>query len=376
MTLEIKRIFAEYDNWLRYRLARKNTLSEYVVGEVERMLHCRDPDKGFSIYFCGDCGEYVTRHFSCNGRLCTKCGKRYVDGWSRQLRGRLFPVNHRHIVFTLPSEFRCLVKEDPELVRVFVGCIQPVLVSVLSYKFRKRLKDEDFKLTPGVACFTHTFGEDLKFHPHFHCLVTEGGVNDCDDWVDVRYISFEALRKVWQYHVLIALKEYAPWCSSLVDALFKRYPKGFYVYAKDTVHKTERGFLQYLARYVRHPAVAESRILSFDDERVSFFCQHDNGVRENVTLSVFGFFDALLQHLPVKGRHLIDYLGLYCNRERLYYFELLGFVVKQQTMAQRMLFRGLPRCPKCGKVMDLIYRQGLTEPSVPPPLGSVISHWV
>ena len=48
-----------------------------------------------------------------------------------------------------------------------------------------------------------------------------------------------------------------------IDDLLKRYPKGFYVRAKDTI-SNKKGMVKYIGRYIRYPAVAESKIISYD----------------------------------------------------------------------------------------------------------------
>jgi hypothetical protein len=35
-------------------------LSKYVIDEVEKMLHCRDPEYGFLTYKCPECGATKT----------------------------------------------------------------------------------------------------------------------------------------------------------------------------------------------------------------------------------------------------------------------------------------------------------------------------
>lgn len=47
--------------------------------------------------------------------------------------------------------------------------------------------------------------------------------------------------------------------SKLIDDMFKQYPKGFYVRAKDTVDN-RKGMVRYIGRYIRHLTIAESRM--------------------------------------------------------------------------------------------------------------------
>lgn len=57
-------------------------------------------------------------------------------------------------------------------------------------------KKEEF--IPGIVTVIHTFGRNLKWNPHIHMIVTEGGTGNCTEWRNIRYISYEALRKRWQ----------------------------------------------------------------------------------------------------------------------------------------------------------------------------------
>ncbi|WP_334304580.1 transposase, partial [Anaerostipes hadrus] len=39
--------------------------------------------------------------------------------------------------------------------------------------------------TPGFIMVLHTFGSDLKWNPHIHCLISEGGDRDDAFWPNV-----------------------------------------------------------------------------------------------------------------------------------------------------------------------------------------------
>ncbi|MBE6051789.1 MAG: hypothetical protein E7214_14365 [Clostridium sp.] len=43
-----------------------------------------------------------------------------------------------------------------------------------------RNKNDNYEV--GVIAVVHTFGRDLKWNPHVHALVTEGGINKRSKW--------------------------------------------------------------------------------------------------------------------------------------------------------------------------------------------------
>jgi len=228
----------------------------------------------------------------------------------------MLPVKHRHCVFTLPDELWSMMRDDREMIKIAFGLLIATVEEVFCNRYGSRI-------VPGITAVLHTFGEDMKFNVHFHTLVTCGGVDTEGKWVDFNYFPYNALRKVWQYKVLTAIKDYLPKNmenATLIDKLFKDHPDGFYVRAKDVVENNKgKGLLKYIARYVRHPAIAQSRIVGFDGNIVTFVCDKGEETERKVSMPVIEFLFALAQHIPPKGFQVIKHFGIYSNRIRRKY---------------------------------------------------------
>ena len=84
--------------------------------------------------------------------------------------------------------------------------------------------------------FLHTFGRDLKWHPHIHVLIAEIKLsnNKCIKW---EYFDFNALSKRFMKILLDLMDEYLNDKSFklLKNKLYKTYKNGFYVYAKPNI---------------------------------------------------------------------------------------------------------------------------------------------
>lgn len=77
---------------------------------------------------------------------------------------------------------------------------------------------------------------------------------------------------------------------------------------------------KYVARYVRHPAIADSRITYFDDKVVAFYyIDHKTKRRVDKVMPVEEFMLALLQHMPDKQFKMIRYYGAYARRTKKRY---------------------------------------------------------
>lgn len=52
--------------------------------------------------------------------------------------------------------------------------------------------------TPGFIMVLHTFGRDLKWNPHVHCLISEGGYSDNGLWRNISYFNYTFLRNAFR----------------------------------------------------------------------------------------------------------------------------------------------------------------------------------
>lgn len=335
------------DNWERYKKAYEGQVTAQQIAEVEKMLGCRDPRNGFATYICLDCGEEVQVPFSCKSRVCGSCGKVHAEEWAEQLAGRMFNVTHRHITFTVPDRLWSVFEEEAER--------RGVLFQVAGTTLKKVMGVE-----PGIAVVLHPYGKDLKVNYHVHVLVTEGGMDEEGRWQERSYIDYKALRKVWQYEVLTRLREVLPQgerSQRLIDRMFRRYEQGFYVYAKPRV-RDGQGVSRYIGRYIRHPAIADTRIVGYDGEKVTFFYEEHGGQRREVVMPILEFIHGVVRHIPPKQFKMIRYYGLYAPRksskgkalmERI--GKAVGRVVRRLSWRKRIErdFRRDPlTCPRCG----------------------------
>ena len=60
--------------------------------------------------------------------------------------------------------------------------------------------------TPGFILVLHTFGRDLKWNPHIHCLLSEGGLSDSGFWKNVKHFNYTSLRNAFQTALLNELE--------------------------------------------------------------------------------------------------------------------------------------------------------------------------
>jgi hypothetical protein len=130
--------------------------------------------------------------------------------------------------------------------------------------------------------------------------VTEGGFDKKGEFIHMKFIPYLAMRKSWQYHVLTELKKVLPktfeW-ARFIDYLFTIYD-GFYAYLPPESRIRSLRFMgKYLARYVRHPAIANFRLFGYDGKNVTFWFQDHKKIKHFKTMKVPDFIRALTRHI-------------------------------------------------------------------------------
>ena len=137
--------------------------------------------------------------------------------------------------------------------------------------FSKLNKSENF--TPGFICVLNTFGRDLKWNPHIHALISEGGAGKFTPWRPITHFDFDFLRLAFRKVLLHKLaSKLGDSFKKLKNQLYKDNPDGFYVRAKPNLCSPDTT-IKYISRYLGRPVIATSRIDAYDGDSVTFHYQ-------------------------------------------------------------------------------------------------------
>lgn len=351
--------------------AKTHNIRDIELFEVTKSLNCYGYDNGRFVYSCKKCGSWVFQSLGCNSRICSSCGKRHADNWALNLSKRMFKVPHRHIVLSIASELWPYLKDNWPLKKVYMDSA----IDALNDYLPKIIGDASIKV--GAIVFLHTFGKDMKEQPHLHLIITEGGFNSKNEFVNKVYIRAEGFAECWRYHVCKNLNkagipfEVTNWCF---------HNKRFYVWVhKDGRISHPKQIAQYLGRYIRHPAIANSRIDFFDKIKllVGFhYFDHKNN-RHDVVMSTDDFISALIKHIPPKNFKLVRYYGVYARRARTKYKSHLQSSIEQTKLTiygveapEKIL-----TCPYCGGELRFVMYCTKPPPEIPKPQREM-TNWI
>lgn len=307
----IKDIFKDHwDNFVRNYKVRDS-----VRKEVDKMLGCGLIKNGCSIYKCPDCGYEKIVPFTCKSRFCTSCGQMYRKNWSDSLKIQILSSTHKHIVFTIPKELREEFRKDRDLLRE----LSDSAAKVMKETIREQNKGESF--LPGIITVIHTFGRDLKWNPHIHMIMSLKCYGKTQTRT-IKFFKYEKLRKFWQKEVLDLMKRKSKSAKMrmLVNRIYREKNNGFYIYAKGEI-KDIKIITNYVGRYVGRPAIAESRIVSYDGEFVEFrYTPHGEKEERVERIKAEDFIKRVIIHIPDNNFKMIRRYGLYSRnniRKRL-----------------------------------------------------------
>jgi hypothetical protein len=144
--------------------------------------------------------------------------------------------------------------------------------------------------------------------------------------------------------------------------LFENNPEGFVINGE---HRFEKGegwnMARYIGRYVKHPPIAESRIMLFDGKQVTFWYKDsETKQRKTVIMEKFEFIRLLLSHIPEKNFKIVRYVGIYSRRG--YKHRQTEFHEGEMILIKRSWREEIKRtfdydpiiCPNCKIEMELV----------------------
>jgi hypothetical protein len=110
----------------------------------------------------------------------------------------------------------------------------------------------------------------------------------------------------------------------------------------------------YIGRYLRHSAIAESRISEFNTatNMVTYWFVDEYKVKQFVTLHAFEFIDRLVRLISDKNLEFIRYYGLYSGRTTAKLQKMLIPLSRENVPVKPK--RAVILCSNCGHVMDLV----------------------
>lgn len=336
------------------------------------IMACKSGKLGCNVSVCRDCGHMDFHNNSCRNRNCPNCQAVLKEIWIDARRAEVIDAPYFHVVFTIPAQLNPLVYANQTL-------LYSLLHSCSAQTLLELAADKKFLgAVPGMIQFLHTWGQQLNFHPHIHCIVSGGGLSKdrklkvCGNrfFIPAKVLAVKfrgkflsSLDSLYRAGKLsfpascFALEDPASW-AALQDSLYRT------AWCPD-IRETFHGFgnaIEYLGRYANRIAITNARVKTVTQDSVTFAAKDykKNSAPIEVTLSCLEFVRRFMMHVLPPGFQKIRYYGFLNNRYRK---ENLALIFRLQGHRQfQSMLAGLPMaevllkvwghniqvCPVCG----------------------------
>ena len=358
--IELQDIFKKYaDEYME-----NHNLSYVQSKAVRAIINCRTSVMGAHIDICDECGFEQISYNSCRNRHCPKCQTFAKEDWLDRQKQNLLDRPYFHVVFTVPSELNPIFYQNQKL-------LYALLFKAASETLLELCADSKYLgAKPGITSVLHTWGQNLSYHPHLHCIVTGGGLTDLNTWKDSRkkfFLPIKVLSKKFRGKFLHYLQnedlhffgdaKYLANPSDFGNLISKLYKTDWVLYCKPPFGNAQK-VIDYLGRYTHRVAISNNRIISEKDGQVSFKWRDysDNNRQKIMSLTADEFIRRFLMHILPPGFRKIRHFGIFSSRNKTKRLKLCRrltgtrFAFKSESPEQRLtrvFGEDWNLCPKC-----------------------------
>lgn len=278
-------------------------LNSWQVRTLRAIKDCRTVALGGHVDGCDSCGHLQISYNSCRNRHCPKCQGHKRVQWIEARESELLPVPYFHVVFTLPDVLNTLAMYKPKFVYDALFKAAWETVETFTVKHNKA----------GMISMLHTWGQNLSLHPHIHCIIPGGFVDQNGKWKLSKsqgkfLFPVKAMSRVFRAkYVAILRASELEVEQTTYDALFK---KEWVVYAKRPFGSPS-SVVEYLGRYTHKIAISNHRILAINDHTVtlSYKDYRAEGQKKTMTLTHGEFVRRFALHILPKRFVRIRHFG-------------------------------------------------------------------
>lgn len=376
-------------------LEEKSPLEDYPIREIFKLFYskyqdlhsvtevqhrtatciggCKTGFFGYNVSYCEEYGHLDIHACSCNNRSCPSCQSSLEKKWVMARNSELVEgVAYYHLIFTVPHELNNLMFANQKLLYdLLFKCANETILTLC--------RDSKYMgATPGIISVFHGWGQQLNLHPHLHIMISGGGLNQANQFVETKHKGFiipvRTIGKMFRGKYMAALKQYWNAGNLLFDSRCINFRNRFYwkqfvnqmysikwqPFVKETFNGNGNA-IEYLARYSYRTAISNSRIVAVTKESVSFrYTDYaDQNKKKIKTVSGTEFIRLFLQHILPKGFNRVRFSGFLTNCQKTKKLKLIHRLrntvykvnpVKEIKTADLMMLlyeRDICHCAKC-----------------------------
>jgi len=298
---------------------------------------------GGRTYACQQCQTKISLYNSCADRHCPQCSGARRGNWLDNAAELLLPgVTYFQVVFTLPAKLSSLMLGNRrELYRTLMHAAWEAL---------KECIESELGMQASAMMVLHTWNQRLEHHAHVHLLVPGSGPSlDGQRWIECKLtkatgrspakptlvdnkklsaeFSKRFLRKLKLLHRrgklaiegdLATLQSPLAW-AKFTDSLLE-HDWCVFIERPPTAQSSPEHVLKYLARYMTGGPISDRRLVSCEEDVVTFMAREkkQGGSKRQVPVKLSGveFVRCWSLHILPKGFTKSRCFGGYSSARR------------------------------------------------------------
>ena len=223
----------------------------------------------------------------------------------------LFRLPHGQFVFTVPKILRLYFKYDRNLFEDVSRIIFSIIQDFYNESAPAALK------TASVVSY-QSFGDLLRFNPHYHCLVLEGGIDEAGSFHHIPIKDTASLTEVFRRRVIKLFVDRRLLDRRFALKILSWKHSGFSVDASVSIPSSSQKARVNLSQYiVRHPVSLKKIMYIEENSTIIYKTKFNEYWKESIKyFKATDFITELTMHMPPKHKHLIRYYGLYSSRKK------------------------------------------------------------
>jgi len=305
------------DNIAAYH--EKYKMDSHLLKVVDDITRCHTLACGRHLTVCTCCGTVEFSYNSCRNRHCPDCQNAQKHKWMQQRKKELLPVSYFHLVFTVPHQLNALFMSNKAI------CYKLLFDSVWATIDHFAQMPKWLGAKAGCTALLHTWGQNLSYHPHIHCIMPSGGLTeDGSEWLSTHPRYFAPVRELSEWfkkHLIKSISaakgqlEQTTGEREFSDLLAGLQKINWVVFAQPSFTKPDY-VIDYLGNYTHKIAISNHRLIKVEDGNVFFGWKDykDGGSQKVMHLPVLEFIRRYLEHILPPNFYKIRHFGIFANR--------------------------------------------------------------
>ena len=290
---------------------------------ADSFISCGDYTKGIARIQCSNpnCRYELFLPFSCKRfYFCPSCSQKRSILFGEHISDDvLLKLPHRHFVFAFPKMLRLFFRNNKRVLSDIARLISDMIV-----EYYKILTGKEIRT--GIVLAFQSYSDFLRFNPHFHAIILEGGFDENGNFIYIPITDLEKMKECFRKLVIKYFEDAKLLSPELAKNLLSWKHSGFNIDNSIRITASDNEAREAIAQYTstslstgmaRCPVSLNKIIYEPFKGKVIFKTKYNKYFKENLKVyNADELIARLAQHIPLPRIRLIRYFDMYSSKSR------------------------------------------------------------